>query len=130
MKFRILTFSLAIFFLVILSRCTSPKQVIELERKIENLEEDLLYERQTNARLASCRFFIDAIPCRRGAREVKPYSGTYDSLCLQYNDMLNRYYQLKTPYIALDKDFLAHSIKSDSIIKKLKTEYRSMKIQK
>jgi hypothetical protein len=98
-----------------------------LQNYIKDLESNLLYEREKNVVLASFRFSIDAVPCRKGRREVKPFSGTYDSLCIMYNNLVDKRNNLKIPSLALEKDFNIHFAKSDSIILKLRAEYNSIK---
>jgi hypothetical protein len=123
MKTRLFT-----FLIIILSSCSSSRQVLELQNKVEELENTLSDEKQKNRVLSSFRFFIDnGPPCRKGMREVKPYSGTYDSLCTMYNNLLDKRNNLKVPALAFEKDFDIHFAKSDSIISRLRTEYKSIK---
>ncbi|MDZ7896471.1 MAG: hypothetical protein U5N85_00365 [Arcicella sp.] len=100
---------------------------MKLQNQVEELENTLLHERERNAVLSSFRFNIDTVPCKRGMREVKNYSGSFDSLCIMYNNLVDKHNNLKIPSLALEKDFNIHFAKSDSIILKLRTEYKSIK---
>jgi hypothetical protein len=124
MKIKLFVIS---FILVTLWNCTSSRQVVKLQNHVEDLENTLLHERQRNLVLSNFRFFIDAVPCKKGMREVKPYSGTYDSLCTMYNNLLDKRNNLKVPALALEKDFNTHFAKSDSIISRLRIEYKGIK---
>ena len=124
MKMKLFTF---LSFIIILSSCSSSKQVMELNNSVKELEEILLYEREKNSFLASFRFSYDGNWCGRGMREVKPYSGTYDSLCIMYNNLIDKQNSLKEPSLVLEKDFNIHFAKSDSIILRLRKEYKSIK---
>jgi uncharacterized membrane-anchored protein YhcB (DUF1043 family) len=115
------------FLIIALSSCTSSRQIVKLQNQVEDLKNTLLYERERNAVLSSFRFNIDTVPCRKGMREVKPYLGTFDSLCIMYNNLVDKRNNLKIPSLALEKDFNNHFAKSDSIISRLRTEYKSIK---
>ncbi len=116
------------FLIILLSSCTNSRQIVKLQNQVEELENTLSDEKQKNRVLSSLRFFIDNDPpCIKGKREVKPYSGTYDSLCTMHNSLLDNYKKLLIPSLSLEKDFKIHFAKSDSIISRLRTEYNSIK---
>jgi hypothetical protein len=133
MKIRLIIF---ILISSILWNCTTSKQVVELQQKIDHLEFQYLKELTENVEITNTTV-VPNIVCIKTSiwisqeNRYKNYDKTitFDSLKVKYNGLLDRYDDLKISYFTAKQitDSIT-SINSEAIMKKIE-EYKNLRKQ-
>jgi hypothetical protein len=112
-----------IFILLIINTlsCSTSKKILHLQNQVTNLKTELWLVQQKTEELSSFRFWLKS-PQGNKFPIIDPTKGlTYDSLCTKYNNLLDKYIQLHTPYFALEKNFNIDYVNTEATILKLKS---------